>query len=95
MGAREVGRAPGSWGPPCGGYCAATTVSWVAAAAVAWGEVVAHETAPAVFVHEYQAPPLESCTLVALVVAGAIVKATAFTFVGVVASSVYWTFVAV
>ena len=39
------------------GYWVATTVSWVAAAAVACGDVVVQDTLPAVFVHEYHDPP--------------------------------------
>src|SRR5437773_1026415 len=38
-------------------YCAATTVSWFAVAAVACGEVVAHVTLPLELVQEYQEPP--------------------------------------
>lgn len=63
----------------------------MAALTVACGEVVAQETAPAVFVHEYQVPAAASWTFTADVVTGAIVNATALTFVGVVASSVYCT----
>ncbi|HET7743798.1 MAG TPA: hypothetical protein VFK76_03580, partial [Gaiellaceae bacterium] len=53
-------------------YCAATTVSWVAAATVAWGEVVLHVALPAAFAHVYHDPPEASCTLSVLVVVGEI-----------------------
>ncbi len=57
-------------------YCAATTVSCVAAAAVAWGEVVVQVTLPAAFAQEYQEPAAASCTLSVVAVVGAIVNAT-------------------
>ena len=57
-------------------YCAATTVSCVAAAAVACGAVVLQVTLPAAFAQLYQEPAAASCTLSVLAVVGAIVKAT-------------------
>lgn len=57
-------------------YCAATTVSCVAAAAVACGDVVLQVTLPAVFAQVYHEPAAASCTLSVLAVVGAIVKAT-------------------
>jgi len=57
-------------------YWVATTVSWVAAAAVAWGDVVAQDTLPAVFVQEYHDPPDASWTLKVDVVVGLIVNVT-------------------
>ena len=94
-GEEKNGAGPGCPGLPTARHCAATTVSCDAARAVACGEMVGHETVPAVFVQEYQVPPLASCTLTAVVVTGAIVKVTELTFVGVVASRAYWTLVAV
>ena len=73
------------------GYWAATTVSWLTAAAVACGEVVAHVTLPAGFTHEYHEPPETTCTLTVPLV-GAIVNATWSTFCGFAAFSVYATF---
>lgn len=63
-------------------------MSWVAAAAVAWGEVVVQETLPEVLVHEYHEPPEASCTFTVAAVVGLIVKLTASMFCGFVASSV-------
>jgi hypothetical protein len=77
------------------GYCVATTVSWLAAAAVACGETVAQVTLPAALLHEYQAPPETSCTFTVAAAAGEIVNATASMFCGLLVSSVYETFVAV
>ena len=57
-------------------YCAATTVSCVAAAAVACGEVVLHVALPATFVQLYHTPAAASWTLSVLVVVGARVNAT-------------------
>jgi hypothetical protein len=76
-------------------YCVATTVSWVAAAAVAWGDVVVQETLPAVFVHEYHDPPDASWILTVVAAVGLIVNVTVSMFCGFVASSAYATFDAV
>src|SRR5574340_286763 len=77
------------------GYWAATTVSCVAATAVACGDVVLQVTLPAAFAHVYHEPAGASCTLSVLVVVGEIVNATWSRLVGVVAFSVYETFVIV
>ena len=70
-------------------YWAATTVSCVAAAAVACGDVVLQVTLPAEFEHEYHEPPEASCTFTVVVVVGEIENATWSRFVGVVELSVY------
>jgi hypothetical protein len=72
-------------------YCVATTVSCVAAATVAWGEVVLQVTLPAAFAQLYHDPPAASCALTVVAAVGAIVKATWSRFVGVVAFNVYAT----
>jgi hypothetical protein len=70
-------------------------VSWVAAAAVACGDVVVQETLPAVFVHEYHEPPDASWTLIVDVVVGLMVNVTASMFCGFDALRLYATFEAV
>jgi hypothetical protein len=77
------------------GYWVATTVSWVAAAAVACGDVVVQETLPAVFVHEYHDPPDASWILTVDVVVGLIVNVTESMFCGFVALRAYAMFDAV
>ena len=62
--------------PLTASYCAATTVSCVAATAVACGVVVLQVALPAAFVQVYQEPAAASCTLSVLVVVGAIENAT-------------------
>ena len=64
-------------------------MSCVAAAAVAWGDVVLQVTLPAEFVQLYQEPPDASWTFTVLAAAGAMVNATWSRFVGVVEFSVY------
>jgi hypothetical protein len=76
-------------------YWVATTVSWVAAAAVACGDVVVQETLPAVFVQAYHDPPDASWTLTVAVVVGLIVNVTVSMFCGFVALSPYEMFDAV
>src|SRR5439155_25962 len=58
-GRARSGRRPWSWSRATArvdSYWAATTVSWVAAAAVACGEVVLQVTLPALLVQLYQLP---------------------------------------
>ena len=57
-------------------YCVATTVSCVAAATVARGEVVLQVTLPAALAHVYHDPPAASCALTVVAAVGAIVNAT-------------------
>jgi hypothetical protein len=63
-------------------YWVATTVSWVAAAAVACGDVVVQETLPEVFVHEYHEPPDASWIFTVVAAVGLIVKVTESMFCG-------------
>jgi hypothetical protein len=64
-------------------------VRFVAAATVAWGEVVLQVTLPAAFAHVYHEPAAASWILTTLAVVGAMVNATESRFVGVVAFKVY------
>jgi hypothetical protein len=76
-------------------YWVATTVSWVAAAAVACGDVVVQDTLPAVFVHEYHDPPAASWILTVVAAVGLIVNVTESMFCGFDAFRLYATFDAV
>jgi hypothetical protein len=67
-------------------YWVATTVSWVAAAAVACGDVVVQETLPAAFVHEYHEPPDASWIFTVVAAVGLIVNVTESMFCGFAAS---------
>jgi hypothetical protein len=63
----------------------ATTVSCVAAATVACGDVVPHEMLPEVLVHVYQLPPDASWIFTVPANVGEMVKVTESMLVGVVA----------
>jgi len=64
-------------------------VRFVAAATVAWGEVVLQVMLPAAFAHVYHDPAAASWILTTLAAVGAIVNVTASRFVGVAAFKVY------
>jgi len=64
-------------------------VRFVAAATVAWGDVVSQVTLPAAFAHVYHDPAGASWISTTLATVGAIVNATESRFVGVVAFKVY------
>jgi hypothetical protein len=61
----------------------------VAAATVACGEVVAHETLPDVFVHEYHEPPEASWIFTTEAAVGLIVNVTESRFWGLLAFRSY------
>jgi hypothetical protein len=62
-----------------------------AVAAVICGEVVAQDTDPDEFTHEYQVPAETSCAFTVVAVAGLMVNATASMFEGFDEFSVYST----